>query len=191
MLRYIPSLNQIWAISGDTALMFDLVVQGWYKRKFNSPVVDVIPVGDEVLVIKKDAVTKLDANSFYDDDQPLQWKFQCRRLISHYDYFLKRTSVSFTPNNRFLGEGQVRVGAVIVHLPNFKTMSERRFAFSKGIPIYQNPEPIYGSPLPIYNRSTIVAESRNVFRSKFLDITGYGKSGGIVLNSIKLDLVEV
>ena len=191
MLRYIPSLNQIWAISGDIALVFDLVVQGWYKRKFNSPVIDVIPVGNEVLIIKKDAVTKLDGNSFYDDDQPLFWKFQCRRLISHYDYFLKRTSVSFMPHNRFLSTGQVRVGAVIVNLPNFKTMSERRFAFSKGTPIYKNPEPIYGSPLPIYSRPTIIAESRNVFRSKFLDIMGYGITGGITLNSITLDLVEV
>ena len=34
-LRYVPPLNQIWATSGKTALMFDLVTNGWYKQEFN------------------------------------------------------------------------------------------------------------------------------------------------------------
>ena len=194
ILRYVPPLKQIWAISGENVLMFDLVTQGWYKRQFNSSVVDVIPVGNDVFVIKTDRVSKLDEMSFSDSDAPLAWNWQARRLISHYDYFVKRTSVSVSPITQQLYSGQVRVGAIVVDIPPLRRRIEnerRHFTFSKGEPIYKNYALIYGNPQPIYSRPTIVAESRNVYRSKFLDVGGRGTSGGVVFNSVTIDLVEV
>lgn len=174
MLRYVPPLNQIWAISGKTALMFDLVTNSWYKREFNSPVVDVISIGDEVFIIKPDRVSKLDSNTFFDSDAPL-------------------------PPSTLLYAGQIRVGAVIIGLPlpdrNLKIYhnrsriykkhvkicltGRRRFVYSKGEYIFENLEPIYGNPQKIFSRPTIIKESRNVFRSRFIDVGGRGSVGGM------------
>ena len=52
LLRYVPPLNQLWIIAGSVVLMFDLVVNSWFKREFNSPVVDVISVGNEVFIVQ-------------------------------------------------------------------------------------------------------------------------------------------
>lgn len=193
LLRFLPPLGQIWAIKGDVALIFDLVTNSWFKRKFNSAVIDVIPVGVDVLVIKPDRVSILNGNSFRDSDEPLSWKWQGQRLISHYNYFLKRVSVSFSPTN-LIHKGQIRVGAVIVDLPvinNSPITGRRQYVFSKGTPIFNNNEPIYDNEEQIFNLPTVVTENRNVFRSKFLDVGGSGNKGGLVFNSIKLDLVEV
>ena len=155
---------------------------------------DGISVGDDVFVIKTDRVSKLDEMSFSDSDAPLVWNWQARRLISHYDYFVKRASVSVSPITQQLYSGQVRVGAIVVDIPPLRRRidNERRhFAFSKGERIYKNYALIYGNPQPIYNRPTIVAENRNVYRSKFLDVGGRGASGGVVFNSVTIDLVEV
>ncbi|MBR4383384.1 MAG: hypothetical protein IKP64_07485, partial [Selenomonadaceae bacterium] len=110
MLRYVPPLNQIWAISGKIALMFDLVTNSWYKREFNSPVVDVISIGDTVYVIKPDRVSKLDGGTFYDSGRPLQWKWQAQRLVSQHEYLLKRTQISVIPLSTLMYTGQIRVG---------------------------------------------------------------------------------
>lgn len=194
LLRFLPPLNQIWAIKGEVALVFDLATNSWFKRKFNSAVVDVIPVSTDVLVIKQDRISKLNGNSFQDSGDSLSWKWQGQRLISHYDYFLKRVSVSFSPTN-LVHKGQIRVGAVIVDLPVLATnkpiTGRRQYIFSKGTLIYNNNEPIYDNEEQIFNLPTIVTENRNVFRSKFLDVGGSGKEGGLVFNSITLDLVEV
>lgn len=193
LLRFLPPLGQIWAIKGDVALIFDLATNSWFKRKFNSAVIDVIPVGVDVLVIKPDRVSILNEISFYDSDEPLSWKWQGQRLISHYDYFLKRVAVSFSPTN-LIHKGQIRVGAVIVDLPvinNSPITGRRQYVFSKDTPIFNNNEPIYDNEEQIFNLPTVVTENRNVFRSKFLDVGGSGNKGGLVFNSIKLDLVEV
>ncbi len=192
LLRFIPPLQQIWCVAGKNVLMFDIVRQSWFKRQFNSPVLDVIPVGNEVLIIKSDRVSKLDVWSFSDADEPLHWAWQGQRLLSFNDYFLKRTQVSFTPMDRRLSRGQVRVGAVTVNLPAIEEeTSRRRFLTTKGVTIYKNSEPIYANPQPIFNRPTILVESRNVYRSKYLDIIGMGTAGGIIFNAIILTVAEV
>lgn len=211
MLRYVPPLNQIWAISGKTALMFDLVTNSWYKREFNSPVVDVISIGDEVFIIKPDRVSKLDSNTFFDSDAPLQWKWQAQRLVSQHAYLLKRTQVTVIPLSTLLYAGQIRVGAVIIGLPlperNTKIYhnrsriyknhvkicfaGRRRFVFSKGEYIFENLEPIYGNPQKIFSRPTIIKESHNVFRSRFIDVGGRGSVGGMIFVAVVLDIAEV
>lgn len=211
MLRYVPPLDQIWAISGKTALIFDLVTNSWYQREFNSPVVDVISVGDSVFIIKSDRVSKLDGGTFFDSDRPLQWKWQAQRLVSQHEYLLKRTQVSVIPLSTLLYAGQIRVGAVLIGLPLPERNSKiyhnrsriyknhvkiclagrRRFVYSKSEYIFENLEPIYGNPQKIFSRPTIIKESRNVFRSRFIDIGGRGSVGGVVFVAVTLDIAEV
>lgn len=211
LLRYVPPLKQIWAINGKSVLTFNLETAAWYKREFNSPIVDVISIDNEVLVIKQDRVSKLSERTFYDVGLPLQWKWKAQRLVSQHDYLLKRVQVSIIPLDSILYNGQVRVGAVIIGLPipehNFKlwhnwsriyknhikicSQGRRRFIYEKSDVIFENLEPIFGNTKPIFSKPTIIVESRNVFRSKFLDISGNGSTGGVIFNSIIMDIAEV
>lgn len=192
LLRYVSPLNQIWAVAGKNVLVFDLVLKSWYKRQFNSEVVDVLPVGNEVVIVKRDRVSKLNTKSFSDAGEPLHWWFQAQRLLSSNEYLLKRVQVSFTPMDRLLSKGQIRVGAVIVNLPAIDDDSARkRFLTTASEYIYANADPIYSNPKPIFNRPTVLVESRNVYRNKFLDIRGSGSGGGLTLNAIMLSVAEV
>lgn len=169
MLRYVPKLNQVWILNGEFVLMFDLVTQSWYKRQFNSTVLDVLSIGDEVLIIKPDRVSKLDENIFADSGAELTWVFKCKRHISHYDYLLKNTTVSYTPLDAELTNGKISAGKVVVNLSLKESGSSTR-------------RRLIGS--------TVLAQNRNVWRNKFLDVEGRG-GGGIIFNSITLDVVEV
>ena len=116
LVRYVPKLNQIWILNGNFVLMFDLVTQSWFKRQFNSKILDVLTIGDEILIIKPDRVSKLDENIFSDSGAELTWSFQGKRHISHYDYLLKNTTVSYTPLDAELTNGKISAGKVVVNL---------------------------------------------------------------------------
>ncbi len=192
LLRYVPQLDQVWCIAGKDVLMFDLISHGWYKRRFNTAVVDVIPVGTDVLVIKTDRISKLDKKSFSDSGAPLHWWWQGKRLLSQNEFLLKRVQVSFTPLDDTLSKGKLRVGAVIVPLPALNdTTAKRRFITTKSDIVYENDEAIFNNPKPIFNRPTILVERRNVYRNKFLDIKGSGIGGGLIFNEIFMTIAEV
>ena len=134
IVRFVPPLSQVWFIGKNgIVLMFDTTVNAWYKREFNSEIIDVISIGDEVFVVKKDRISKLDEGTFYDNGLPLRWNFQAQRLVSQHDYLLKRTQVSVIPLSANLYSGQVWAGAVRVPFP----------IPARSIKIYQNNSPIY------------------------------------------------
>ena len=191
--------------------MYDLVFNAWYKRIFNSEVIDVLPVGDEVYIIKQDRISKLDENVFFDDGKPLQWKFAAQRLISQHDYLLKRTQVSVIPLSSELYSGYVSVGAVRVLLPipnqniemtgnqspmyknhtKLPLAERKKYVYTKGEPVYDDVTQMFNNNTPIFSRQTYIKESRNVYRSKFLSVMGQGSAGGFLLNGIVFDIVEV
>ena len=212
IMRYVPPLNQIWIVGQKgVVLMFDLSFKSWYKREFNSEIIDVISVGDEVFVLKSDRISKIDEGTFYDNNLPLRWNFQAQRLVSQHDYLLKRTQIAVVPLSANLYSGQIYAGAVRVTFPIparnikiyqnrspiYKTHTKiclsarRKFVYVSGDKIFDNPTPIYGNEQKIFGRLTMIAESRNVFRSKFIDIRGNGSGGGFLLNGIILDIAEV
>ena len=212
IVRFVPPLSQVWFIGKNgIVLMFDTTVNAWYKREFNSEIIDVISIGDEVFVVKKDRISKLDEGTFYDNGLPLRWNFQAQRLVSQHDYLLKRTQISVIPLSANLYSGQVWAGAVRVpfpiparsikiyqnNSPIYKTHAKiclsarRKFVYVSGEKIFDNPAPIYGNEQKIFGRLTMIRESRNVFRSKFIDIRGNGSGGGFLLNGIILDIAEV
>jgi hypothetical protein len=211
-VRYIPPLSQVWFIGKEGGvLIYDLAGKAWYARKFNSPVVDVFSVGNKVYVAKEDRLSRLDDATFYDAGRPLLWRFKAQRLVSKHEYLLKRTEVSIIPFAADLYSGHVYCGAVMLGLPmptravkiyhnrspiwknRVKIHSSGRVkgVFAAGERIYKNMEMVYGSRMPIFNRRTISKFSTNVFRSKFLDMGGYGTMGGFTLNHILIDIAEV
>ena len=185
-LRYVPPLSQIWAINRTDVFMFDLFTNSWYKRKFNSPIVDVISIDNDVLIIKQDRISKLDEACFDDVGLPLRWEIQAQRLISQHDFFLKRIQIIMLLNSFLFGEGQFRVGAVVVNLPGVHKLLYPSHTF-----IFENLEPIYENEQSIFSCPTMITEKRNVYRNKFLDIVGRGSMGCITFSSIILDLAEV
>ncbi len=212
LMRYVPPLSQVWIIGeGGKVLMYDLSGQAWFIRRFNSPIIDVISVGNTVYVVKRDRISRVDDTTFYDDDLPLSWKFKAQRMTSQHDFLLKRTQVSIVVKTAESYIGTVQVGAVKVNLPvlvsgdliygnnapiwgNNALISEAgrsKGVYAAGDLIYDNQDLIYGNEELIFKPQTIIKESRNVFRSKFLDVRGYGSMGGFVLNSIIMDIAEV
>ena len=57
--------------------------------------------------------------------------------------------------------------------------------------MYDNITPMFGNDTPLFTKQTYIKESRNVYRSKFLSVTGQGSTGGFLLNGIVFDIVEV
>ena len=211
-VRFVPPLNQIWCIgTGGVVMMFDLNFNAWFKRKFNSAVIDVISIGDAVLIVKTDKISILSEDTFFDDDEALRWKFQAQRLTAHDDFLLKRTQISIIPFTSDLYTGQISVGAVRVPLPvpkrnvkifgNKSKIYKNHFAIPfaarklgthvEGDKIFDNINFIFGNDTKIFSQPTFIKESRNVYRSKFLDIKGFGEGGGFLLNRIMFDVVEV
>lgn len=210
-VRYVPPMAQVWFI-GDAGnvLMFDLASQAWFMRKFNSPLLDVVCVDNDVYIVKSDRISVIDEATFHDAGEPLEWKFQAQRLTSLHDYFLKRTQISVMPLASDIYSGQISVGAVVIDLPipnyllyikndesriflNRRRISERGKAKGLYVPgerICEDMTIISENSEPIYTRQTFIKESRNVYRSKFLSVGGFGM-GGFILNSIIMDIAEV
>lgn len=214
-VKFIPPLNQIWCIGRDGyVLVFDTLLKSWFKRQFNSEVLDVFHAGDEVFVVKPDRISKLDKESSKDNGEYLPWRFFGQRLVSHHDYLLKRSKVSVTPLNHEHYCGYFVCGHVKLPIP---TPDNRIKVFGNDSPIFGNKtrimwqgrrqsnilpqlsnerifdseQMVFGNQHKIFSPDTFVIESRNVFRSKYLDVGGQGQGGNFVVHSIVLDVAEV
>lgn len=211
-VRFVPALSQVWFIgTSGKVLVLDTNHSAWFKRQFNSEVVDVVTVGNTVYVIKQDRISKLQESTFNDNGNALSWFFKAKRIESHNEYLLKRTQISIMPYSSDVYSGFVKVGGVMLGLPipynSLKIYGNKAKIYknktkiygggrSKGLyvrgdMIFQNLTPIYGNRTKIFSRRDIIKESRNVYRSKYLTVEGRGSAGGFLLNGIALDLVEV
>lgn len=214
-VKFISPLYQVWILGKDGfVLVFDLRLKSWWKRKFNSEILDVFTVGDEIFLVKENKICKLDKGTFKDDGKFMAWKFLSQRLVGHHDLFLKRSRISVTPLDPAIYSGNIFVGKVKIPLP----IPDRT------IKIFENKMPIFGNatrislagrfrgyllPQPpneeifrskkifsdnrqkLFANNTLESISRNVFRNKFLDVGGQGHGGRFILQSIILDVVEV
>lgn len=211
-IRYVPPSNQIFLIDGtEKILVYDLVFRSWYARKYNERVIDVIVIEDEVYLLRENELSKENATKFEDVGKPMTWKFRGRRLVSQHEFLLKKTQVAFIPLNANVYSGEVRVGAVKVVFPiprrqleihnnrsqlwrnrtRISNIGRGRGTYFSELPIYENQNLLHGNREGIFNRRTIIKENRNVFRSKYLDVTGEGKSGGVIIEEINIEIAEV
>lgn len=214
-VRYLPPLFQVWCIGRDGyILVYDIRFKAWFKRQFNSEVLDVFNVGNEVYVVKLDRVSRLDKGTFKDNGEWLSWKFLAQRMISQHDFLLKRTKVSVTMLNSERYNGQIFCGKVVLPLP---IPNRAMKVFEDDSPIYRNKTKldghsrIRGHTLPqppndkifwseetlkdnrhkIFAHNTFEIQSKNYFRSHYLDIGGHGTGGRFILQSIVMDIAAV
>lgn len=214
-VRFVPPLYQVWIIGkGGFVLVYDIRFRSWWRRQFNADVLDVFNDGNEVFIVKRDRISKLDKGTFKDNEKFLSWKFLTQRLVSHHDYLLKRTRVSVIPLSHEHYDGQIFCGRVVIPLP----IPDREMQVHEDdSPIYRNKTKLHGKgrlrgyllpQLPnekifwseqflpdnrhkIFANNTFELISRNVFRSHYLDVGGRGAGGRFVLQSIIMDIAEV
>ena len=210
IVRFVPPLSQVWCIGEEGAVMvFDTTLNCWFKRQFNSAVVDVISIGDEVFVVKKDRIAKLNEFIFKDDGKTMHWNFQAKRLMSSHDYLVKRLQVELVPMNLYVSAGEISAGKVKVLFPipskdielNDTTTyeeimeiflkSKAKFLYLPSEKVFEDTTPVYGDEEKIFEWVTMVKENRNIYRHKFIDIRGHGSKGGFLLYRIILDIAEV
>ena len=214
-VRYLPPLYQVWCIGRDGyILVYDIRFKAWFKRQLNAAVLDVFSVGDEVYIVKADRVSKLDKGTFKDNGDWLSWKFLAQRMVSHQDFLLKRTKISVTMLNSERYNGQIFCGKVVLPLP---IPNREMKIYEDDSPIYRNKTKLNGHgrirghtlPQPpndkifwseenlqdnrhkIFSNNTFEIQSKNYFRSHYLDIGGHGTGGRFILQSIIMDIAEV
>ena len=212
-VKFIAPLWQVWILCKDGfVLVFDVRLKAWFKRKFNSEILDVFSVGDEVFLVKSDRISKLDKGTFEDNGEKMSWNFLAQRLVSHHEFLLKRSRVSVTPLNAEIYSGKIFVGRVVIPLP----IPDRKIPIcGNTAPIYRNatkisraerlrgyvlPQPpneeifrseefLQGNRHKIFSNNSYETICKNVFRHKFLDIQGRGDGGRFILQSIILESV--
>ena len=195
-VRYVPALSQVWLFgTGGTVLVFDTTLNAWFKRQFNTDILDVLSIGENVLVVRKGGIAKLDESTFYDAGRPLSWRFVAQRLVSQHDYLLKRVQVSIVPYGLPIPARLTKIwhnrSPIFKNRAKIMLAGRMKGTYVKGDVIYDNPALIYGNTQKLFSRHTFIRERRNVFRSKALDVKGTGGMGGFSLNSIVMDIAEV
>lgn len=209
---FVPPLNQVWLIGDDGfVLVYDLTFSSFYKRQFNSNVIDVISVNENVFIVKSDRISVLTAYYMKDDDESLKWSFKAKRLMTHNELLMKRVQISITPHFDSYVIGDIVTGAIINSLPMpdyltrvqgnhaplyhnrtliYKTKS-KGYVVAVGDIVYKDSTPIYHNTQPVWTMRNIMSDKRCVCRNKRIDIKGNGIGGAFVLNSIAIDVVEV
>lgn len=209
---FVSPLNQVWLLGDDgLVIVYDLTFSSFYKRQFNSPVLDVISVNEDVYIIKSDRVSKLSPYHFADDDKELSWGFRTRRMMGENDILVKRVQLAITPRFEQFCDGRFWVGPYIIDLPmpfylmkvwhNKATIYHNRIKLkglsllggisSVGDYVYQNPEPLYHNRTKLWSVRDLMTDNRCVVRGKRIELRGHGSNGAFILNSINMDMVEV
>ena len=145
-IKFVNPLWQVWfSGKGGEVLIFDIRFKSWFKRKFNAEIIDVFTVADEVFIVKADRISKLDNGTFQDNGEYMNWKFKAQRMVSHYDYLLKRTKVTVTPLNHEYYCGKISCGKVEIPLP----------IPQRALPVSENDSPIFNNVTKIDGRGRI------------------------------------
>lgn len=209
--RYIPQLNQIWVIQGTKQfLFFDANVNGWYYRRFNSPVMDVVEAGGSVYLLKLTGLSMMDTSHMNDEGEPMQWEFRLQNLLATNRFLMKRVRLDTTPLHTHYCEERIRVGGIGLETAQpeaaYELYNNEAYLFESKIPLYptgkssmysnseelyNNHEWIYESDLPLVTTEMYRAELRCNDNKKSLQVRGSGEGGITIFNNISFDIAEV
>lgn len=216
--RYVAPLNQLWILDGtEDVLLYDLNVQGFFKRRFNAAVTDVLAIDEEVYVIKEDGVDVLDEFSYMDEGKPLEYDLQMKTHISHYNYLIKRVALACTGfansgTNAVLSIGRsIKMPVPVQYVAGFDSVVYDNTNF-----VYLNKNYVYNTEMHkivysnqdyyvcenleyVYNNehyvldynAYVISDKRVRYRDKAIRIKLNGNGCKFILNKIKLDVVEV
>lgn len=219
-LRYLPALNQIWIINNtENVLMFDLNVNAFYSRRFNAPVTDALCISTNTFVVREDGVDLIDATSYTDEGEFLDYRLKFKTRLSHYDFLIKRltwvcTGVGESYHNVILSLGNT----ITIYCPvgkndngdihvvnNFQPVYHNAFklrnAFNRakriiysnrGPHVYRDFDVVKYNPDYVLNAEAFyVSDQKLRYRAKDIFFVVSGKGCQFAINKIKYDVVEV
>ena len=210
-LRFIPGLNQVWLIDGTGSFLFyDANVNGCFKRRYNSNIVDAVEASGSIYLLKQHGIYVLDESIQDDDGSEMLWKFQIKTLTSNHDILLKHVYADTTPIHTNYADEYFRAGDVVVGIrqPNsanwiYKSseavyLSTRSVAMTPSKAIFTNSEDvrfnfeeIYESSMPLVSQDVLRSGTRCVDHEKSIAAMMWGRGGVTVFNSLSYDIVEV
>lgn len=210
-LRYLPSLNQVWLLGGTRSFLFlDANTGGWFTRKYNDYVMDVVEVDGSIYFLKHGGLYVLDASLQSDDGNTMLWRFKPKTLVSDNNYLIKRVRIDTTPFHVSYASEALYVGRVRLSITQPESAEwiyensgtiynselgvlaiQSRALETNSEELYLSPEELLDSELPLVLQSTYRSETRCVDREKSIHTSAYGSGGVTVFNSIAFDIVEV
>lgn len=219
-LRYLPALNQIWAINGTpNVLMFDLNVNAFYGRKFNAPVVDAMCIQTDTYIVKENGLDIIDPMSFVDEGNYLEYNLKFKTRLSHYDFLIKRLTWVVTGFGKSYHDVKLSLGNIInipcpvghirdneelvyenfqeVYHNNYKLSrhtrrSPRVIYANRGPHVYGNRNRVYANPDYVLDiEAFLVSDQKLRYRAKDIFFRVTGRACQFVINKIKYDVVEV
>lgn len=204
-LRYVPHLNQLWMIANDEwVFVYDVATNSFFNRQFNSKVVDVVNVDNQVYIIKRNAVSVL-SDDFADAGLPLICGAVFKTDIpANGDILVKKAEVSITPLQSFVDEELAE--------KNVLTIGKIDIRFPMRIEALKNKQVVGAIPVAYEKPSTFIADGdadvwfnkekvtvgqsitykkRQVYRGNQIPIILRGSGLPFYLNYIIYDKVEV
>lgn len=188
---FIPPLNQVWIIGENGfVLIYSTTYKSFFTRQFNSNVITAFSYENNVFVVKENGIYVLDDSSFVDSVEDgsfanLSWSFTSKRMVSAHEYLLKKFQINVSPAFLDAEKDSINVGRIKLIIP-----TSTKYADDSEL-IYDNDTLIYNNTTKIYPEVAMSSTIKCVQRSRAITVKGNGRHGRLVINSIKLDIVEV
>lgn len=206
-LRYVPSLNQLWGITGGKyVLVYDGLYGAFFQRYFNADVVDVVSAPDGVYVLKRDAVSRLAPKTFADDEKPLIFRARFRDKASLYGAVAKRAVLSITPLVGFYEDSRSEMevgGRFEVRLPFPARLKKQDGGIGNVVAphiparimtssyVGGNREDVFLNPEYISPKEAIFMRGRIFCRDAHIGLRIHGTGFPFLLNYIGYEMAEV
>ena len=210
-VRYIPSLNQVWLVTGAHRFLFvDMNTGGFFMRQYNSPVIDAIEINNSVYVLKRNKLCRLNPRHMSDDGEYLNWAIQAKTLTTPNSFLVKRMWVDTTPYFENYVEEIFEVdkcwlyGAVpweCMSVYNDRTKifkSDRDICIHRHSPVFNLSDEAYRNPQDCWENDTYLkstgmyrSQCRNIDRAKALKVRARGSGDPVLINSISFMVAEV
>lgn len=199
-LRYIPPLNQLWFISHTKyVLVMDCETGAFFQRTFNTPVVDVVCVDEDIYIVRDHAVSKF-TEDFIDSGLPLAFTAKFKSAFSLNEILVKKINFGITPYITDYDDAQsyLKIGKVKLPFPKRRvpgsniTTSQNSFAtIQPSTSVYKNDRDVFADEEFVTPTSIISMRVRCISRTPMVRVQIWGNGFSFIMNYLGYDWVEV
>jgi hypothetical protein len=199
-LRFIPSINQLWFIGHDHyVLIFDCSAGAFFQRSFNSPVVDVVSIDNNVYIVKKTSICRL-VDDFKDDGKDLEFMAVFKTMLSQNELLVKKIDMGFTPFMTAYNDAKsyLHVGYLTLPFPNRKTGNTKILVdmgtsaeISDSTELHNSNDSVFLDFEHVTPSDIVMLRTRAICRSTRIRSYITGSGFPFILNYVGFDVVEV
>lgn len=210
-LRYVAPYNQIWIVDGDRRILFlELDNNAFFEREYTTVLKDVCYRKDEVYVLKRDKIQRLDRDSVFDEGYFLPWRWRAKTLVSQNAYLVKRARVDITPICDHHFECRFLIGKAELHgtHQNIATCGYEDYmpAYLDNRDAYALPPKVdyltsddafmyngygYEDETPAYSLNMFRTDERFIERLKKIKVESWGRGGQLIFDGVNFEIAEV